>query len=246
MGTLTRGDGAPAWVQHVMERGLSPTSAASLPVHPSQLYEVLLGVILVGACFAARTRQRFRGQMFLQFVLLYGACRFALDVLRDDGAGGSVGPTLPEHVLVPAGLVALAAASAVWVMPVIEALSVRRVAQGAVFLSAIVAAVLLRPRPLQASPVALSSTQFLALATGLAAAYAFSRVRRATLADPEAAMAIHLPSPRPSAIDGDTAPRRRAAEEATEEDRAPRIARRPPCGSLCYGWASQPNQRSHR
>src|SRR5260221_581658 len=36
---LLDGAGSPAWMQHVNERGLSITSRASLPVHPTELYE---------------------------------------------------------------------------------------------------------------------------------------------------------------------------------------------------------------
>jgi phosphatidylglycerol:prolipoprotein diacylglycerol transferase len=190
-GTLLHGAGAPAWVQHVKERGLSPVSSASLPVHPTQLYEVLIGALLLWACFAARPWQRFRGQIFLQLVLAYGACRFGLEVLRDDAERGSVPPALPEHLLVAAGFAALGGAAAIWVAPIVADLTVRRIVQAAALLPALVAFVLLRPSAsFQTARVELSVSQLFALATGIGAAYAFSRLHRAALAHPEAAMAL--------------------------------------------------------
>jgi prolipoprotein diacylglyceryltransferase len=197
-GTIPHGAGAPAWMQHVMERGLSPQSPVSLPVHPTQLYEVILGALFLGGYFVARRHQRFRGQIFFQFVLAYGACRFGLDLLRDDMERGSVGPLLPEHILIPAGLALFAAAYAWWVAPAVEAASVRRVTQAAAFAPALVALARLRPRAsTEAEAMMLSTTQFVALATGLAAACGFAVVRRRALADPAGAMAIALPAAGP-------------------------------------------------
>jgi phosphatidylglycerol:prolipoprotein diacylglycerol transferase len=189
-GTLAMGDGAPAWVQHVRERGLPLSSPASLPVHPTQLYDMLVGALLLATFFALRPLLRFRGQIFLQLVLVYGACRFALETVRDD-MGGSVPPALPEHVIVPFGLVALGLAAAVWVAPVIDDPTGRRVVQAVVFLPALAALALLSPRAaLEGRAMQLSVTQLFALLTGIGAAYAFSRLRRAALADPEGAMAL--------------------------------------------------------
>ncbi len=62
-GTIAGGEGAPAWAQHVREGLIPRTASASLPVHPTQLYDVLLGALLFWATFALRPYQRFRGQI---------------------------------------------------------------------------------------------------------------------------------------------------------------------------------------
>lgn len=70
------------------ERGLVPAGAASLPVHPTQLYEALLG--LAGAAVAALVVRRGRrdGAAFLAFLAAYAIGRFAIELLRGDGERG--------------------------------------------------------------------------------------------------------------------------------------------------------------
>ncbi|HWA74853.1 MAG TPA: prolipoprotein diacylglyceryl transferase [Polyangiaceae bacterium] len=71
---------------------LLSTGEASLPVHPTQIYESL-------ACFAIAAylilrlhgSKRYDGQVFLAFVALYAAVRFILEFLRNDDRGGLLG-----------------------------------------------------------------------------------------------------------------------------------------------------------
>ncbi|HHH10953.1 MAG TPA: prolipoprotein diacylglyceryl transferase, partial [Sorangium sp.] len=93
--------GSPAWLRHVTTGQLEATATASLPVHPTQLYESLLGVALVVLLLWVRKRQRFRGQVFFMFTFAYGAGRFLLEILRDDPERGSLPGSLPQHVFVP-------------------------------------------------------------------------------------------------------------------------------------------------
>lgn len=60
------------------------------PLHPTQLYEALfiLGVMLM--LLYLRSRRQFYGQMFLTYLILYGAGRFFLEFLRGDLARGFV------------------------------------------------------------------------------------------------------------------------------------------------------------
>ncbi len=106
-GTLPSGDGSPAYVRHLeLYRG-TPLEAelvkmnASFPVHPTQLYESLVGLLLLGLLFWQRRSTRFRGQVFFLFVFAYGFLRFVLELWRDDVERGSYGPTLDEHVTSP-------------------------------------------------------------------------------------------------------------------------------------------------
>lgn len=211
-GTLEHGSGAPAWVQHVKERGLSPMSEASLPVHPTQIYESLVGAGLLVLLLLARKRQRFRGQIFFLFTFAYGVCRFLLEILRDDAERGSVPPTLPEHVLITAGLVVFAVGYVIGFSRAVENVTVRRVTQVLSFAPAIVMYVLLKPETF-ASTVTLqySTSQAVGISTGLAVSIAFAIYYKAALAHPETAMALSLPQ-LPEADEG---------EQVADADEAP-------------------------
>lgn len=209
-GTLERGSGSPAWVQHVKERGLDPTSEASLPVHPTQLYEALVGAGLLALLLFARRRQKFRGEIFLLFTFAYGVCRYLLELLRDDAERGSVPPSLPEHVLLPAGLVVFAVAYTIGFSQRIHNNVVRKATQALAFVPAVVLYLILKPATFGASSLLQYSTsQAVALTTGLAAAIAFSIYYKAALAHPAQAMALNLPEASTSAA---------AEEEDDDED----------------------------
>lgn len=90
--SVLEGQGSPAWLQHVDERGLSVTSRASLPVHPTQLYESLAGALLLLLLFWLSKRRRFAGEAFFAFTLGYGVLRFLLEFVRDDSERGRFGP----------------------------------------------------------------------------------------------------------------------------------------------------------
>ena len=81
--------GAPAFLHHVDAYGLSRDAAASLPVHPTQLYEALAALLLLAVTLAVLRRRRFRGQAILVLAMGYGAARFAFEYLRDDPERGA-------------------------------------------------------------------------------------------------------------------------------------------------------------
>ena len=192
-GTLPDGSGSPAWVEHVRTRGLDPLSEHSLPVHPTQLYESLVGLALLALLLWARKRQRFRGQIFFLFTFSYGVCRFLLEILRDDPERGNVPGAMPAHVLIPLCLAAFAVAYAVAFSRMVEREPVRRVSQVLAFVPAVVAAIMMRPADFAASTLTqLSTSQFIALASGIAVAVAFVVFDRAAEQHPEAAMALGI------------------------------------------------------
>lgn len=107
------GHGSPAWQQHV-EHGFHTTQAVctsvhgdfspsdgmckipyaahfSAPVHPTQLYESLMGFSIFLALMWLWTRRRWEGQIFLSFGILYGVGRSLLEIIRDDLERGTVG-----------------------------------------------------------------------------------------------------------------------------------------------------------
>jgi phosphatidylglycerol:prolipoprotein diacylglycerol transferase len=89
-GTFPRREdgGSPAWAHHVAEYDLSPTAEASLPVHPTQLYESLAGVALFAIALLVWRRRHFRGQVILAVTVLYGLWRFFIEYVRDDPERG--------------------------------------------------------------------------------------------------------------------------------------------------------------
>ena len=115
-GTLVGGEGSPAFVRHLdiyrgtpLEQQLVERNA-SFPVHPTQLYESLVGLLLFCLLLWQRKYTRFRGQVFFVFVFAYGFLRFVLELWRDDVERGSYGPTLDEHVYVPLCMLVMALA----------------------------------------------------------------------------------------------------------------------------------------
>lgn len=64
----------------VINRGGAP---ASVPLHPTQLYEVLLMVALV-VLFHRLNNERWRGTLLLWFLMVYGFGRTLIDTFRGD------------------------------------------------------------------------------------------------------------------------------------------------------------------
>jgi phosphatidylglycerol:prolipoprotein diacylglycerol transferase len=202
-------EGAPAWTQHVKEKLIDASSTGSLPVHPTQLYESLVGASLLGLLLFARTKQKFRGQIFLLFTFAYGVCRYMLEILRDDEERGSLPFTGGKHVMIALGLAIFAAGFAIGFSKVIKNTTTLRVAQALAFVPAIVAYFLLAPASYGDSiAYQWSTSQFVAITTGFAACVAFSIFYKAALAHPESAMRIVLPAP----------DEERAADEAESAD----------------------------
>ena len=108
------GHGAPAWQQHVRlgfratrdvcERAyhglfntadglchIAPTTEHSVPVHPTQLYESLLGLCIFATLLFMWRRRQWEGQIFITFWIVYGIGRGLLEVIRDDAERGTVG-----------------------------------------------------------------------------------------------------------------------------------------------------------
>jgi phosphatidylglycerol:prolipoprotein diacylglycerol transferase len=80
--------GSPAWIHHVRDFGLSNTAAWSYPVHPTQVYESLVGLSLFGLLMLIRKYRTFSGQVFLGWVIGYGILRPLIEQVRDDSDRG--------------------------------------------------------------------------------------------------------------------------------------------------------------
>ncbi|HWU38735.1 MAG TPA: prolipoprotein diacylglyceryl transferase family protein, partial [Candidatus Acidoferrum sp.] len=92
----------------------NPDSMAPLgvPLHPTQLYEMSLNLLLFGLLWWWRRRVRFDGQLFLVYAGGYGIIRFIVENFRGDQlqyAGGiSAAQTLSLLVLAIASLLYIA------------------------------------------------------------------------------------------------------------------------------------------
>jgi phosphatidylglycerol:prolipoprotein diacylglycerol transferase len=196
-GTLDGGEGSPAFVRHTeLFRG-TPLGAelvrtnASLPVHPTQIYESLVGITLLGILLWQRKSLKFRGQIFFLFVFLYGLCRFLLEIIRDDVERGEYGPTMAEHILIPGSLLLMSIGFVFGIALGIKNPQVRMVARIAAFLPPIIAYIKLRPASFGGEiNVQLSTSQLIALSTGLLVSYFYARFWQEARRSPKLALAI--------------------------------------------------------
>ena len=194
--TLSNGGSGPeAFTRHMdLFRG-TPLGAevvrtnASLPVHPTQLYESLTGLFLLSLLLWQRKNQKFRGQIFFLFTFAYGAIRFALEVLRDDTQRGSFGPALSEHWLIAGSLLLFALAFTFGIALGIKDPMIRTVSRVVSFVPAVVAFVMLRPASFGKSELMqLSTSQGIGLASALACAFFYARFWEEARKNPQAAM----------------------------------------------------------
>jgi phosphatidylglycerol:prolipoprotein diacylglycerol transferase len=78
------------------ERGLAQLGT---PLHPTQLYSMLTNAAIFGILyFVVRPRQRFEGQLFGWYLILYPAARFAIEWFRADPRG-ALGPLSTSQAL---------------------------------------------------------------------------------------------------------------------------------------------------
>lgn len=62
---------------------------SAFPVHPTQIYEALAGILLLGLVLWARAKRPVPGRVFFGLVYGYGLLRFLIEFVRDPlGAPG--------------------------------------------------------------------------------------------------------------------------------------------------------------
>jgi prolipoprotein diacylglyceryl transferase len=76
--------GSPAFQDHVSRGWIDRTSEWSLSVHPTQIYESLVGLSLFGLLVLIRHYRRFSGQVFVAWIIGYGVLRSIIEVFRGD------------------------------------------------------------------------------------------------------------------------------------------------------------------
>jgi phosphatidylglycerol:prolipoprotein diacylglycerol transferase len=196
-GTLENGDGSPAYVRHLdlfrgtpLEQTVLSTNH-SLPVHPTQIYESIVGLTLLALLLLQRQHVKFRGQVFFLFVFAYGFLRFCLEIIRDDVERGEYGPVLSEHVMVTGCLFLFSLAFAFGISLGITNLRARTIARVLGFVPPIVAYFVLRPKSFaQSVNVQLSTSQWIALVTALMVSYFYAAFWQDARKRPVMAMAL--------------------------------------------------------
>jgi phosphatidylglycerol:prolipoprotein diacylglycerol transferase len=189
--------GSPAWVQHRETDPIVNSLHHSLPVHPTQLYESLCGLLLLATLFWARHsikkreaegKSFFRGELFVVFTFGYGLLRFLLEIVRDDAERGLYGITLEPQILYPLALMVMALAFTFGLSNIFEE-KYRTVARVLAILIPVAVFFVLKPanRFDLVEKVQLSTSQWIALLTGTAAAIYYRRGYDLALADPESA-----------------------------------------------------------
>lgn len=83
---------AAAYKEQLAAGLLDPTATQSLPVHPTQIYESLIGLTLFALTMLVRRYRKFSGQSFVAFAIGYGILRYFVETLRADSQRGEIGP----------------------------------------------------------------------------------------------------------------------------------------------------------
>jgi phosphatidylglycerol:prolipoprotein diacylglycerol transferase len=163
-------------------------------VHPTQLYESLVGLTLLLLLLWQRRYTRFRGQVFFLFVFAYGFLRFLLEMWRDDVERGSYGPTLDKHVYVPLCLLLMAVGFVFGISLGIANKRARTIARVLAFAPPVVAYILLKPASFaQTLPYQLSTSQLIGMLSALAVSFFYARFWEDARKNPKLAMSLGDP-----------------------------------------------------
>jgi phosphatidylglycerol:prolipoprotein diacylglycerol transferase len=224
VGTLDKGGGSPAFVRHLKLFSGTETAAeitkagASLPVHPTQIYESLVGLVLLVVLLWQRKQQKFRGQIFFLFAFGYGYLRFLVEILRDDEERGSFGPRIAEHWFLSLCLLAMGVAFAFGVALGIKNPTTRLVARVLAFVPPVVAFVAMKPASFgKQVTMQLSTSQWIGLLSACVVSYFYAQFWNEARRSPALAMGLESL--------GDVAPpkeeearRKKADDEDDERD----------------------------
>ena len=223
-GTLEGGDGSPAYVKHLEAFRGTPLGSdilktnASLPVHPTQIYESLVGLALLALLLWQRKHQKFRGQIFFLFAFGYGYLRFLLEIIRDDAERGEFGPLIPEHWFISLSLLAMGVAFAFGISLGITNPRVRTISRVLAFLPPVVAFVMLKPASFgKQTNIQLSTSQWIGLLSACVVAYFYAQLWETARKSPKVAMSLEtLGDIKPK--EEDMAPRRRRADDDDDDE----------------------------
>jgi phosphatidylglycerol:prolipoprotein diacylglycerol transferase len=88
--------GSPPWVAERARELIGPDAPYSLPLHPTQLYSALDGLILYALLTAYYPLRRRDGEVFALLTLTYPVTRFLIEMLRDDESAMFAGMTVSQ------------------------------------------------------------------------------------------------------------------------------------------------------
>lgn len=71
-------------------RNQSSLAPLGIPLHPTQIYEVIGNLLIFAVLMAFRKRKQMDGQVFCVYVFLYGVMRFIIEIFRGDDRGDFV------------------------------------------------------------------------------------------------------------------------------------------------------------
>lgn len=103
---------SPAWAEQLKQHLIDNTATHSLPVHPTQIYEMFVGLTLFGLTMLVRRYRTFSGQMFVSFTMGYAVLRFYLETLRADEQRGNIGSLSTSQFI---GIVTFVLAGALYI-----------------------------------------------------------------------------------------------------------------------------------
>ena len=115
--------GSIAYYQQIEQLLLQPHAPSSLPVQPTELYELFGGIILFIMIMLLEKRKRYDGQLFWSFTIGYAVLRFFDEFARGDFGRGWV---WKPYLSLPQGMSILFIIVALIVMRVLKRSTVQR------------------------------------------------------------------------------------------------------------------------
>jgi len=108
------------WAVIFPEGGTERTAPAGVPLHPTQLYEILV-LVVIAVVLVALEKKRWRGTLLVWFVMLYGIGRPLTEFFRaPERLDAVIGPlTLSQAICFAAALIAGLTLIVVWHLGVI-------------------------------------------------------------------------------------------------------------------------------
>jgi phosphatidylglycerol---prolipoprotein diacylglyceryl transferase len=91
---------SPAWWHHVHAGLISKGSSESLPIHPTQLYSALDGLVLLILLSAYYPLRRRDGEVMGLLMITYPVTRFLIEYIRNDEAAFLAGLTISQTISV--------------------------------------------------------------------------------------------------------------------------------------------------
>ncbi len=99
--------GSPPFVHHLKMGWVTSADTYSLPIHPTQLYEAMWGIMMFLILDAFYRYKKRDGEVAMLSLMLYTPMRFFFEILRDDSVPVFVGLTLSQVISILVLFVAL-------------------------------------------------------------------------------------------------------------------------------------------